>query len=174
MTLDSQEEAFAAIEAMRDNLLVPMTKWSEGKIQVVIDAAGATTTLPTITIANLPAGATVVVAYLMFKFRMIENEYAGINKLNGASSALVSQVVQIQDDGGGDWADGINFVDDFFTLASETREGGDVIIGTLNVGVAGVVDGNDTYNVRFLLGKADQDFINFDDVQVGLQIFYSV
>ena len=110
----------------------------------------------------------------MFKFRMIENKYAGVNKLNGATVALNSQVFQIQDDGGGAWADGINFVDDFFTLADAAREGGDVIVGEPNVGVANIVDGNDIYNVRLLLGKADSDFINFDDCQVGLDILYSV
>ncbi|GAI32856.1 unnamed protein product, partial [marine sediment metagenome] len=113
-----------------------------------------------------PDTATIVEAYLMFKFRMIENKYEDVNKLNEGTVALTSQVFQIQDGVGGDWADGINLVDDFFTLASLAREGGDVIIGTLNVGVADVVDGNDTYNVRLFLGKADFDFINFDDCQV--------
>ena len=77
------------------------TQWSEGKVQVQITAAGATIALPTITIANLPATATIVEAHLLFKFRMIENKYAGVNKLNGATVALTSQVIQIQDDGGG-------------------------------------------------------------------------
>ncbi|GAJ04535.1 unnamed protein product, partial [marine sediment metagenome] len=162
-------------EKIAGKMLFPLpTQWTEGMVQVQINAAGATITLPTITIANLPATATIVEAHLLFKFRMIENKYAGVNKLNGGTVALTSQVIQIQDGGGGAWADVINFVDDFFTLASEAREGGDVIGGTLNVGVANVVDGNDTYNVRFLLGKADQDFINFDDVQVMLQILYSI
>ncbi len=149
-------------------------KWSVGKVQVVIDAAGATTVLSTITIDTLPAGAAIESAYLMVKFRMIENKHAGVNKLDGLTVALTSQVFQVQDDGGGAWADGIVFVDDYFTLGSEAREGGDVLVGTLNVGVAGVVDGNDTYNVRLFLGKADFDFINLDEVQAGLDILYSV
>lgn len=151
-----------------------IVKWSVGKVQVVIDAAGATTVLSTITIDTLPDGAAITSAYLMVKFRMIENKYAGVNKLNGATDPLTSQVFQIQDDGGGAWADGITFPDDYFTLADAAREGGDVLVGTLNVGVATVVDGNDIYNVRLLLGKADQDFINFDEVQAGLDILYSI
>jgi len=174
----ANETTVSAIKTQTDKIagkmIFRMIKWSEGKVQVQIDAAGATTILPTITIANLPATATIVEAHLMFKFRMIENKHAGVNNLNGATVALTSQVFQIQDDGGGAWADGINLVDNFFTLASEAREGGDVIVGTPNVGVANVVDGNDTYNVRLFLGKADQDFINFDDCQVGLDILYSV
>jgi len=168
------DDEITAIITSQGRQLDRMVKWSAGKVQVQIDDAGATVGLPTITIENLPDGATIVEAHLMFKFRMIENKYAGVNKLQDATVALTSQVIQIQDDGGGDWADGINFVDDFFTLASEVREGGDVIIGEPNVGVASVVDGNDTYNVRLLLGKADFDFINFDDCQVGLDILYSV
>ncbi|GAH81447.1 unnamed protein product, partial [marine sediment metagenome] len=151
-----------------------MVKWSAGKVQVQITAAGATVALPAITISKLPDGAVVEEAHLMFKFRMIENKYAGVNKLNGDTVALTSQVFQIQDDGGGAWTDGINLVNDFFTLASEAREGGDVLVGEPNVGVANVVDGNDIYNIRLFLGKADQDFINFDDCQVGLDILYSV
>jgi len=173
--IDTEVDAIKTqTDKIAGKMLFRMVKWSEGKVQVQIDAAGATTNLPTITIAKLPATATVVEAHLMFKFRMIENKYAGVNNLNGATVALTSQVFQIQDDGGGAWADGINLVDNFFTLADAAREGGDVIIGTLNVGVANVVDGNDIYNVRLFLGKADQDFINFDDCQVGLDIWYSV
>jgi len=155
-------------------MLFRMVKWSANKVQVQIDAAGATIVMPTITIDNLPADATVVEAHLMFKYRMIENKYAGVNNLNGATVATTSQVFQIQDDGGGAWADGINYVDNYHTLADSAREGGDVDVGEPNVGVANVVDGNDIYNVRLLLGKADFDFINFDDCQVGLDIWYSV
>ena len=163
-----------AMATSQGRMLFTLDFKSAGKVQVQITAAGVTITLPTITVAGLPAGATVQRVEVWFKFRMIENTYAGVNKLNGATVANTSQVIQIQDDGGGSWIDAILFVDDFFTLADTVREGGDVIFGAANVGGSGYVDGNDTYNLRFLLGKADQDFITFDDVQVGLRITYSV
>ncbi len=161
-----------AIIASQARELFTLDCWSAGLEEVQINQAGATVALPDIVLAKLPAGATVVKAIVMFKFRMIENIYAGVNKLDGATVAATSQVIQIRDDSPSAYVDAINFVDDFFTFAAVGREGGDVIIGTLDV--AAIVDGNDTYNLQYLLGKADQDFINFNDCQVGLRIWYSV
>jgi len=154
--------------------LFTMEFWSAGleEVQIGDGAAGATVALPDLTVADLPAGATIVRAIVMFKFRMIENTYAGVNKLNGATVALTSQVIQIRSDAPTAYVDAINFIDDFFTLADEAREGGDVIVGTEDV--AATVDEEDTYNLRWLLARADQDFINFNDCQVGLRIWYSV
>lgn len=164
------------LDALFEESLFSMDFWSAGleEVQIGDGAAGATVALPDITVADLPAGATIVRAIVMFKFRMIENTYAGVNKLNGATVALTSQVIQIRSDTPLAYVDAINFVDDFFTLADSAREGGDVIIGTLDVAGAAGVDENDTYNLRWLLGRADQDFLNFNDVQVGLRIWYSV
>ena len=157
---------------LQGSQLHTMDFWSAGMEEVQIAQAAGTDALPDITVADLPDGATIVMAKVMFKFRMIENIYAGVNKLDAATVALTSQVIQIDDDGGTGYVDAINFVDDFFTLANTVREGGDVIVGELDVATR--VDGNDTYNLRWLLAKADEDFINFNDVQVGLRIWYSV
>lgn len=160
--------------ASKDRQLFSMDFWSEGleEVQIGDGVAGATVALPDITVSDLPAGATPVRAIVMFKFRMIENTYAGVNKLNGATVALTSQVIQIRSDAPTAYVDAINFVDDFFTLASSAREGGDVIIG--QVDVAAIVDENDTYNLRWLLARADHDYLQFNDVQMGLRIWYSV
>jgi len=170
----------AAIKTQTDKIagkmLFSMDFWSEGleEAQIGDTVAGATVSLPNIVVADLPDGATIVRAILMFKFRMIENTYAGVNKLNGATVAATSQVIQIQDSAASGWADAINFVDDFFTFAEATREGGDVIVGTVDVAGAGKVDALDTYSVRWLLARADQDYLNFNDCQVGLRIWYSL
>jgi len=152
--------------------LFTMDCWSAGLEEVQLAAAAGDDALPSITIADLPAGATIVKAIVMFKFRMIENTYAGVNKLNGATVAATSQVIQVDDSAATGYVDAINFVDDFFTLGDAAREGGDVIIGTVDV--AARVDGNDTYDFRWLQDRADQDFINFNDCQVGLRIWYSI
>jgi len=164
--------AEAVITASQGRQLFTMDFWSAGLEEVQIAAAAGTDALPDITVADLPAGATVVKATVMFKFRMIENTYAGVNKLNGATVATTSQVIQIRSDAPTAYVDAINFVDDYFTLADSAREGGDVIIGTIDV--SATVDENDTYNLQWLLARADQDFINFNDVQVGLRVWYSV
>lgn len=144
------------------------------EVQLGDAVAGATVALPTVTVADLPAGATIVRAIAMFKFRMVENTNAAANKLNGATVAGTSQVIQVRDDTPGTWYDAINFVDDQFGLAAETREGGDVCIGSIDIAGSGKVDANDGYNFRWLLGRADLDYLNFNDVQVGLRIWYSI
>lgn len=137
--------------------------WSDPKEEVAITQAAADQALPDIVVA-LPSGATVVKAVLIFKFRIVENTNAAVNKLNGA------QEIQIRDDTPSAWLDAINFVDDMFSLAASTREGGDVIIGDIDV--KATVDGDDTYNVQWDQATADQDNLQFNDVQVGLRIWY--
>lgn len=150
----------------RDRQLFTMDFWSTPQEEVAVTNAAGDKALPNVTVADLPAGAVVVRAIAFFKFRMVENTNAGANKLNGA------QEIQVRDDTPSAWIDGINFADDMFSLEAETREGGDVIIGAIDV--SATVDGNDTYNFQWDEAVADLDGINFNDVQVGLRIWYSV
>jgi len=165
-------ENVAALVAAKTRQLFTMDFWSAPQEEVAIPAVAATLSLPTITVADLPSGATVVRAIAMVKFRAIENINAAVNKLDGATVAATSQVIQVRDDTPGTWRDAIKFVDDQFGLAALTREGGDVLIGDTDIAVE--VDGNDDYNFQYLLAKADLLGINWNDVQVGLRIWYSV
>lgn len=161
------------LKTSRDRQLFSMDFWSDPQEEVqVAQAAGTLVITPTVTVADLPGGATIVRAIAMFKFRMVENIYAGVNKLDGATDPDTSQVIQVKETAAGAYIDAIKFVDDQFTLADTAREGGDVLIGSIDI--AAQVDGNDSYTFQWLLRKADQDFINFNDVQVGLRIWYSV
>ncbi|MBA7465054.1 hypothetical protein ES707_00215 [subsurface metagenome] len=154
-------------------VLCPMDFWSGYLEEVSLDGdTPATISLPAVTVEDLPTNATIVRAIVMFKFGMKENTHAETaNKLDGATSALTSQVIQI-DKGTGTWIDAINFVDDQFGVAAATREGGDVVVGNINV--ASEVDANETYELRWLLALADEDLLNFNDVQMGLRIWYSL
>ena len=151
--------------------LLSMDFWGEPIEEVQIDAAGVSVSLPGVTIDGIPAGATILRAIAMLKFRMVENTNAAANKLNGGTVASTSQVIQVRDDTPGAWGDAINFADDQFGLAAEIREGGDVCIGSIDI--SSIVDGNDGYEFQWLLGRADLDFINFNDVQVGIRVWYS-
>ena len=152
--------------------LFSMDFWSDPAEEVQLAAAAGTKTLPTVTVADLPATATIIRTIAMFKFRMIENTNAAANNLDGGTVAATSQVIQVDDSSATGYVDAIKFVDNQFGLAATTREGGDVLIGSIDI--AARVDGNDTYSVRWLLGKADLDNLNFNDVQMGLRIWYSV
>ena len=129
-----------------------------------------TPSLPTVTIADLPDGATIVRAIAMFKFRMVENTNAAENSLDKTAA----QPIQVRDDTPGTWQDAINFVDEQFKIAATTREGGDALIGSIDIAGAGKVDANDGYNFQWLNAKAHLGNLQFNDVQVGLRIWYSV
>jgi hypothetical protein len=145
--------------------------WSDPVEEAQVNAAGATLSLPGTTIDGIPSGVTIIRAIAMFKFRIVENTNSAANKLNGGTVALTSQVIQVRNDSLGIWVDAINFADDQFSLEGQTREGGDVCIGSLDI--SSIVVGNDSYEFRWLLGKADLDFINFNDVQMGIRVWYA-
>ena len=154
-------------------ILCSMDFWSDPQEEIAVPAVAATLVFtPTVTVADLPPGATIVRAIAMFKFRMVENTHDGANALDGATNPDTSQVIQVKETAAGAYIDAINFVDNQFTLDNLTREGGDVLIGSIDI--VGQVDGNDSYTFQWKMRKCDADFINFNDCQVGLRIWYSI
>lgn len=150
--------------------LFVMDFWSALQEELAVPAAPVSQNCNPVTVANLPAGAVISRAVVMFKFRIIENSNALANGLFGA------QHIEIQDDGGGAWTPAISLANALFTMAAtiNLREGGDALIGDHNVSGAGFVDENDTYNIRWTDAHALQASLLFNDVQVGLRIYYLV
>lgn len=150
-----------------DGQLFCMDFWSEPQEEVQLTGTAGDKALPDVIVADLPSGAIVVRAIALFKFRMVDNNtYAGSNALEGA------QHIQVKETAAGSFTNAISFVDAMFTLAQDTREGGDVIIGDHDI--AGEVDGNDTYDVQWTSAEAEENYLNFNDVQVGLRIWYKM
>lgn len=149
-----------------DESLFTLDCWSVSQEEVVISNVAGDVALPDVVIANLPAGVTVVKAIAIFKARTIENTNAGANKLNGAQS------IQVRNDTPSAWIDAISFVDDEFGIAANSREGGDAIVGSIDI--SGTVIGNDTYNFQWHDGIADLANLQFNDVQMGIRIWYRV
>ena len=144
-----------------------MDFWSLPQEEVALTGTAGDKSLPSTTVADLPSGATVVRAIAMFKFMAIEAiTFAGTNALEGA------QEIQVKESGAGSFIDAINFVDAQYGLAQDTREGGDVIIGAIDVSAE--VDENDTYAFQWDEAEAEETGINFNDVQCGLRIWYSL
>ena len=155
------------LKSSKDRQLFMMDFWSVPQEEVVVPAGAADLGLPDVVIAGLPAGAAIVRAVAMFKFRIVENINAAANKLAGA------QEIQVDDSAVTGWIDAINFIDDMFSIAAgPLRESGDVIIGAIDI--AARVDGNDTYSFQWDEAVADLATINFNDVQTGIRIWYSV
>jgi len=150
----------------------------ESEVIEEISLTQAAATLPValaawdVVVANIPAGATVVIAKAFKKFGAVENINVAVNSLDGATVAGTSQVIQVETDAPGTWRDAINFSDNQYSLTASTREGSNIFFGTPNIAVE--VTGNGTYHFRWLLSKANQDNLNFNDVQMGLKIWISV
>ena len=161
-----------ALQTSTDRQLFCVDFWSDPQDYNSVHAVPANMVLPDLLVAGLPAGATVVRAIAMFKFRIVANSNVAANQLDGATVPGVSQVIQVRKDGVGTWRDAINFADNQFSLSGSTREGGDVCIGNINIAVE--VDGDDDYNFQWLQANADLDTIDFYDIQVGLRIWYAV
>ena len=123
--------------------------------------------LPDVVVADLPTGCTIVRAIAMFLCRSIENTNASANAVDVATGHI-----EVRDDTPGSWMTAIDVPDNSFGVAGSTREMGTVIIGDNDI--SGEVDGNDTYNFEFDDIGTDQDYLNFNDVQTGLRIYFTV
>lgn len=165
----------ASIKTQTDKIaakmLFTMDFWSLPQEEVQVPAIPATKTLPSVVITDLPSGATVARAIALFACRVVENVNAASNKLENSTVPLTSQVIQVTGTPGS-YVDAIKFVDDQFGIAAETREGGPMLVGSIDI--VAQVDRNDTYDFRWLLAHAERDFLQFNDVQVGLRIWYSL
>ena len=153
-------------------LCTPTPFWSTVQLGLTIPAFGAagTLTLPSVTIASLPAGATVVYARPFMISRVIKNLGAATNKLYGATVAATSQVIQIKKDSGA-WVDAITFIDDQFSQDGYAIEGGALILDATNM--ATVISGNGVYTFQWLLAAADIASIYFQGVKMAIQLSYS-
>jgi len=149
--------------------LFTMDFWSVPAVSLTVPAFGAAATqaLPNVVVANLPAGAAIVNAMAMAKFRIIENSNVAANRVHGA------QKIQIQKGGGGGYVDCISLTDLMFALAAgPLREGGDVLMGDIDVHAK--VTANDTYNLQWLNAAADVASLVLYDIQTGIRIWFSV
>lgn len=152
-----------------DRALYSMDFWSDPVEEKAVTAAQVTAAVgAAVVVAGLPAGATIVRAIVMMKFRMVENTNAAENSLD----CTAVQPIQVDDSGNTGWVTCIDFVDEQFKIAATTREGGDVLIGDNDVSAR--VDGNDTYDFQWLNAKAHLANIQFNDIQMGIRILYSI
>jgi len=152
-----------AVRARTDRLLITRAWFSTSQISVTADTTHTDAALPSVVLPNITG--TIVSVFAGFKFRMIENTNAAVNKLSGA------QEIQVKENAAGAFTDCINFVDDQFGLAASTREGGDCIIGNIDV-VAEVAAFNKTYAFQWDEPLTDQTAIVFNDVQTFLIVSY--
>jgi hypothetical protein len=139
--------------------------WSEPREGVTIQDGVTDVALPSVIVSGLPAGAAVIRAIVIFKFRILENTNSNENRING------DQHIQVRKSGG-IWRDAISILDDTFTIAGSARENGDVCIGDHNI--SGAIYGDGTYEFQWTLSQVSKNYLNFNDIQTGLRIMYSL
>ncbi len=149
----------------------PKSFWSNPQLGLTVTTPAGTLTLPSVVIAGIPAGATIVHAKAFLVSRIVENLNVALNKLDGATVAATSQVIQIQK-GAGARVDAITFLDDQFSIAGSTREGGPVVGCATDL--AATITGNDTYSFQWLLAKADLASLYFQVVHMIIELDYTV
>ena len=146
-----------AIKARTDNHEITKAFFGPCLIAATADTTHTDIALGSVTLPNI-AG-TITHVYAGIKFRMVENTNVAANKLNGA------QEIQV------DTVDAINFVDHQFGVAASTREGGDCIIGAVDL-VATVDVFNHAYAFVWDEPLTEVDSLVFNDVQPFLIVSY--
>jgi hypothetical protein len=155
----------AAVRARTDRHEITKTFFSASQISVTVTDGGTNLALPSVVLPNITG--TITHVYAGFKFRMIENTNAGANKLN------VTQYIQTNNAAEG-LDNAIQLVDDQFGLAASTREGGDCIVGNIDLQAsAHPIDAfNVTVTFQWTTADADLPNIVLNDVQTFLIVSY--
>jgi hypothetical protein len=141
--------------------------WSSPASLITLNNAPADVSLPSV-LTNINA-INMVQASLMFKFRLIENTNVGANGLDGIQS------IAIQDPVGLAWTTAITFPAGFFAMPLTAREGGDVIIGAINI--ASVIQNafmSNIFPIRWTQALALANDLNFNDIQMGIRVWFTL
>jgi hypothetical protein len=156
-----------AIQIKVSKLLPYIDIWSPYLAQVQISTAPGDQALPSITMAGLPSGTTVNRAVMMLKVRTIENTNALVNSVSGAQNIQAEKAV------GGAWITGIALAGGEFSVPATIRENGDVLMGSQDISAQIPANGA-LISFKWALAKSAQNNLNFNDIQVGVRVWYTV
>ena len=148
-------------------LMSTLDLWSSYSTQIQLNTIMGDKVLPSITIAGLPSGATVIRAIMMLKYRTLENTNAAINGVSGGQNIQAEKAVS------GSWVTGIALGGGECSVPASTHETGDVMMGTADISTQVPANGA-VMNFMWTNGIAAQNNLNFNDVQVGLRIWFTV
>ena len=155
-----------AIRTDLSRVVSRMEFWSEivEEVQLTATAQDLAITGGNVVVA-IPDGATVVRAVTCFKFGAIENTNVGANEIEATA-----QDIEVKELTAGTFIDAIDITQGAFKLAASTREGGDIIIGDIDVKAE--VDANGTYAFQWKAAEAILGNLQFNNVQMGLLVYF--
>jgi hypothetical protein len=141
--------------------------WSAYDDQIALSTSAEDILLTSIFIAGLPLGAKIVRAVMMFKYRTIENTSGGGNNISGGQNIQAQKAVD------GSWVTGISLNGNECFVPATTRETGDVMMGMDDI--SGQVPENGAeMSFQWTQGQAADDELYFNDVQIGLRIWFII
>jgi len=131
-----------------------------------ITSTAADQSLPSVTVVDLPTGATVRHVKAMLKYRVAKDTSAALNSLviNGTEHIQV-------DKSGCTFIDAIELVKGMVEVEASGESGGDVWVGSINI--SSEVTGDDTYEFRWEGSDAIGSNLELRDLQTGLRVYFS-
>jgi len=139
--------------------------WSEPLEEIQLTDEADNKAFRDIVVSGIPANSTIIRVNLTFRVRIVSDSSQMHNALDG------DQNIQVRKHGTGTWTDAINLKDDMFTTPGGWRDNGMELTGDEDI--KSEVDGNGTYNVRWENAICDNDNLEFNDVEVGLMIWFT-
>lgn len=146
--------------------------WSPIVPQIVISDVPTDIALPSVYTGGFPSNQSVKLAIAFLKFRTIENTNGVVNYLDGA------QVIQAKNATVTvppySWTTAIALDDGVLAVPANTRENGDVFIGSPNGDISSQVENPfQTILFQWTQALALSHDLNLNDVQMGIRVWYS-
>lgn len=137
----------------------PVDFWSPVKNGFAVGTVATTIMLGSVALV-IPGSATIQRAVAMLKYRAIDDNSAADNYLSGAQEIELTGL-----------GNAINLVDVQCFVPASSRDGGDVVIGDIDL--SGLISvGSNSYALRWPNSLAFGSSINFYDVQVGIRVWW--
>ncbi len=144
-----------------------MDFWSEVDDLITLNTTAADETLPSVTVAEIPAGATILRVIAIISIGAFEDSSGSENKFVLAGT----EHIQV-DKSGGTYIDAIKLLNNMWLTGANAIRGGLVMIGDIDV--ASEVDANDTYEFRIENADVTGNNLLLRDVQVGLRVYFTL
>jgi len=157
---------FVEDKAQWSRALLTVDLWS-AFTSLTITAAATTRALPSITIADLPAGVTLARAAIFVKFRTLSEH------LSADADLLNDQQIQIRKAVDGTWLTGMTLLNGQLICPADAREFGDVLIGSVDV-KAQIPANGAIAELQWANSRVSAGEIHLEDLQTGLRIWFSV
>ncbi len=131
-----------------------------------ITSTAADQSLPSVTVSEIPVGATVSLVKAMLKYRVAKDTSATKNSLviNGTEHIQVDKT-------GCTYIDAIELVKGMIEVEASSESGGDLWVGSINI--SSEVTGDDTYEFQWEGSDAIGNNLLIRDLQTGLRVYFN-